>query len=108
AGTSRGADRMFSTGGPPLVRTGAAREIGTTTARLTGSVNPQGRRTTWDFEYGTTTRYGSKTPTSPAGSAFGEHAVTAPILGLHTTSLYHYRLLAQNDGGTTGGAHPPP
>ncbi len=104
AGTSRGADRMFSTGGPPLVRTGAAREIGTTTARLTGSVNPQGRRTTWYFEYGTTTRYGSKTPTSPAGSAFGEQAVTAPILGLHTTSLYHYRLVAKNDLGTTGGA----
>jgi hypothetical protein len=104
AGTSRGADRTFSTGGPPLVRTGAAREIGTTSARLTGSVNPQGRRTTWYFEYGATTGYGSKTPTSPAGSGFGDQAVTAPILELHTTSLYHYRLVAKNGLGTTRGA----
>jgi hypothetical protein len=67
-------------------------------------VNPQGRRTTWYFEYGTTTGYGSRTPTSPAGSAFGEQAVTAPILGLQPTSLYHYRLVAKNDKGTTRGA----
>ena len=104
AGTTRGTDRTFTTTGPPLVRTGAAREVGTTSARLTGSVNAQGRRTTWYFEYGTTTRYGSKTPTSPAGSAFGEQAVTAPILGLQPAVLYHYRLVARNDKGTTRGA----
>jgi hypothetical protein len=104
AGPSRGADRTFSTMGPPLVRTGRALEIGSTMARLTGSVNPQGRRTTWYFEYGTTTGYGSKTPTSTAGSGFGEQAVTAPILGLRTTELYHYRLVARNDVGTTRGA----
>jgi hypothetical protein len=104
AGTTRGADGTFSTTGAPLVRTGAAREVGPTAARLTGSVNPQGRRTTWYFEYGTTTRYGSRTPKSPAGSAFGEQAVTAPILGLQPTALYHYRLVATNDKGTTRGA----
>ena len=72
AGTSRGADRTFATTGPPVARTGATLEIGSTTARTTGSVNPLGRRTTWYFEYGTTTRYGSRTPSRNAGSGFGD------------------------------------
>ena len=104
AGTSRGADRTFSTAGPPLVRTGTALEIGPTTARLTGSLNPQGRRTTWYFEYGTTTRYGSRTPNRTAGSGFGDLTVTAPVSRLRTAALYHYRLVARNNVGTTRGA----
>ncbi|HEX2434707.1 MAG TPA: fibronectin type III domain-containing protein [Gaiellaceae bacterium] len=104
AGTSRGADRTFSTAGSPMVRTGSAVEIGPTTARLTGSVYPQGRRASWYFEYGTTTQYGSRTPTSTAGSGFGEQRVTAPVLGLRTAVTYHYRLVARNNVGTTRGA----
>jgi hypothetical protein len=104
AGTSRGADRTFSTAGPPGVRTGPTLEIGPTTARLTGSVNPQGRRTTWYFEYGRTTRYGSSTPGRNAGSGFREQTVTAPIARLRTAATYHYRLVARNDAGTARGA----
>jgi hypothetical protein len=104
AGTSRGADRTFATTGPPLVRTGAATEIGASTARPTGAVNPQGRRTTWYFEYGTTTRYGSRTPRRSAGSSFAEQAVSWPLSRLRTAVTYHYRLVARNDVGTTVGA----
>jgi hypothetical protein len=103
AGTSRGADRSFSTAGPPIVRTGTALEVGPTSARLTGSLNPQGRGTTWYFEYGTTTRYGSRTPTRNANSGFGDLTVTAPISRLRTAVLYHYRLVARNNVGTTRG-----
>jgi hypothetical protein len=104
AGTSRGSDRTFSTAGPPLVATGATLDIGPTSARPTGSVNPQGRRTTWYFEYGTTTRYGSRTAGRNAGSGFGERAVSVPISRLRTGTVYHYRLVATNDAGTTRGA----
>ncbi len=104
AGTSRGADRTFATTGPPVARTGATLEIGSTTARTTGSVNPLGRRTTWYFEYGTTTRYGSRTPSRNAGSGFGDQAVSWPLSRLRTAVTYHYRLVARNDVGTTLGA----
>ena len=104
AGTSRGADRTFATTGPPLVRTGAALDIGPSTARPTGNVNPQGRRTTWYFEYGTTTRYGSRTPSRNAGSGFNDQTVSWPISRLRTAVTYHYRLVARNGVGTTRGA----
>src|SRR4029453_19272517 len=104
AGMSRGAHRPSSAAGAPMVRPGSGVEIGPTTARLTGSVYPQGRRASWYFEYGMTTRYGSRTPTSTAGSGFGEQRVTAPVLGLRTAVTYHYRLVAKNNVGTTRGA----
>ena len=40
-----------------------------TSATLTGSVDPRGRSTSWYFEFGTTTGYGSKTPTASLGSS---------------------------------------
>jgi hypothetical protein len=104
SGTSLGADRTFGTAGLPLVRTGPALDIGSSTARPTGVVNPQGRRTTWYFEYGTTTRYGSKTAAKSAGSAFGDQNVSASIARLRAAATYHYRLVARNDAGTARGA----
>ncbi len=59
-----GADATFTTtGGPPLVTTGAASGVGATTATLNGTVDPQGLTTTTYFEYGSTTSYGSRTAT---------------------------------------------
>ena len=104
AGTSRGADRTFSTAGAPVVQTGTAVEIGPSSARPTGVVNPLGRRTTWSFEYGTTTRYGSRTPWRSAGSGFAAQTVSAPVSRLRVAVTYHYRLVARNDVGTTRGA----
>jgi hypothetical protein len=104
SGTNVGADRVFGTAGPPLVRTGTALDLGPTTARPTGVVNPHGRRTTWYFEYGTTTRYGSRTSSRSAGSSFGDQSVSAAITRLRTAATYHYRLVARNDAGTIRGA----
>lgn len=104
SGTSLGADRTFRTAGPPLVRTGPTLDVGSSTARPTGSVNPQGRRTTWYFEYGATTRYGSRTATTDAGSGFGNQSVSVAISRLRTATTYHYRLVARNDAGTSRGA----
>ncbi len=104
SGSSRGADRTFSTTARPVVRTGPAVEVGPSTARITGSVNPLGRSTTWYFEYGPTTRYGSRTPSRSAGSGFGDRAVSWPISRLRVAATYHYRLVARNGVGTTRGA----
>ena len=50
----------------PTASTSKADQISAESARLRGSVNPKGHPTTWYFEYGKTTSYGSKTTNSDA------------------------------------------
>ena len=104
AGTVFGRDRSFSTSAGPTVATGPATEIGATTANANGSVNPNGRSTSWWFEYGTTTRYGSRTPASPAGSGRGTVPVQVRLSSLPVASEIHYRLVAESSGGRVYGA----
>lgn len=86
---------------PPEASTGAPSGIGQSSVTLNGRVNPKGRHTHYQFEFGTSTAYGSSTPTSDAGSGFGEVAVTAALSGLTPNTTYHYRLVATNAKGTT-------
>ena len=104
SGTTVGGDRSFSTSLQPLVQTGAARDVGATTATLVGSANPRGRATTWWFEYGTTTRYGSQTARRSAGSGSAARSLTAAVTGLRPGTTYHYRLVATSDAGSSPGA----
>lgn len=104
AGTTHGSDGIFSTSSAPAVTTGAASSIGATSATLNGTVDPNGRNTSWYFEYGTSTSYGTKTPAHGAGSGSASVSVAAPIGGLKTGRKYHFRLVATNDAGTKRGA----
>jgi hypothetical protein len=104
AGTTLGADRTLTTAGPPAVVTGSPQSVSTTTVTLTGTVDPRGRSTNWDFEYGTTTSYGSKTPSQNAGSAFGAVSVGDGLAGLAPGTTYHYRLVASSSGGGAAGS----
>ena len=88
----------------PVVVTGVASEIGDTTATLNGTVNPSGSETTYQFEYGLTTSYGSTTTITSAGSGFTAVPVSAALTGLIPGTLYHFRLTATNSGGTANGA----
>ena len=103
AGTSRGADQTFSTITAPAAVTGAASSIGLTSAKLNGTVTPNGQATSWYFEYGTSTSYGTKTSAKSAGSGTGAVKVAASLTGLRRTTTYHYRLVATNASGTTVG-----
>jgi hypothetical protein len=103
AGTSRGADQTFSTVSAPSAVTGSASSIAPTSANLNGAVTPNGQATTWYFEYGTSTSYGSKTAAKSAGSGTGSVNVSASIAGLRRTTTYYYRLVATNASGTTVG-----
>jgi hypothetical protein len=87
----------------PGVRTGAAANVAQTTATLTGSVNPNERQTTYFFEFGTTTLYGSRTLDQDAGSGNAPRAVAIGIDGLAPFTRYHYRLVARNERGLTIG-----
>jgi hypothetical protein len=104
AGTSRGADRTFSTAGPPTVVTGPASSVTLNAGRLNGKVTPNGLATTWYFEYGTSTRYGSKTPTRSVGSGARPRNVSFGLTRLRVGTTYHFRLVARNSQGTTRGA----
>lgn len=89
----------------PTVTTGTASNVAQTTATLNGTVNPNGSATTCHFEYGLTTSYGTNTPndTSP-GAGTSAVPVSANISGLTASTLYHFRLVCSNSGGTTNGA----
>lgn len=91
---------------PPLVTTGRAVDIGTTTATLLGRVNPHGEQTTYYFEYGTTTAYGQRSPVGHddvAGNGRDPLAVHAYLKGLQPGTTYHFRLVAENATGVTEG-----
>jgi hypothetical protein len=103
AGTSRGGDAVFTTLVPPDVTTGAATSISASGATLNGTVDPNGRSTTYYFDYGTSTSYGTKTGSKSAGSATSAQAASAGISGLVAGRTYHFRIVATSDAGTTTG-----
>jgi hypothetical protein len=87
----------------PTVSTGGAARVTQTSATLTGKVNPNGARTTYFFQYGASTLYGSTTGPTDAGAGTGTKAAAADLTGLAPFTKYHYRLVAQNSKGTTVG-----
>jgi hypothetical protein len=102
-GTAAGNDQTFTTPGPPIVTTGGATGVSVNGATLNGTINPTGRATTFKFEYGTTTAYGSQV-TGDAGSGSLPVAVSAAVADLAPSTTYHYRLVATNADGTSTGA----
>jgi hypothetical protein len=87
----------------PVATTGGTANIAQQSARLTGSVDPNGASTTYQFQFGTTTAYGSVTPEGTV-TGDGKKTVTADISGLAPATTYHYRLIANNAKGLSKGA----
>jgi phosphodiesterase/alkaline phosphatase D-like protein len=102
AGTTAGQTRTFTTSAGPLVITGAAQLSGASVV-LAGTVDPVGRSTTWWFEIGPTTSYGTSTVVRSAGSGRGAIAVSETVAGLTPGAEYHARLVARSSAGTTRG-----
>jgi hypothetical protein len=88
---------------PPGVSTGGAANVAQQTAQLTGTVDPNGDTTGYQFQYGTTSAYGAVTPEATLAGD-GRKTVTADIGGLAPATTYHYRLIAHNSKGVTKGA----
>jgi hypothetical protein len=92
--------------GPPIATIEAATNITTSGATLNATVNPEGKETTYHFEYGTTTSYGTSIPVPDATLASQKEAehVSRAISGLPTEMTYHYRIVATNGNGVTDSA----
>ena len=104
-GTSNGNDMTFTTAAaPPIVVTNAATNIGTTTATLNGTVTAQNASTTVTFQWGLSPSFGNvatATPSPVTGNT--ATAVSANITGLTPNTLYYFRCVGVNAGGTTNG-----
>ena len=93
----------FAAQATPVATTGTANSITTGSAVVTGTVNPGGDATTYQFEYGTSTGYGLTTPAQSAGAGSSAVDVQATLSGLTDTTTYHYRLVATNAAGVSRG-----
>jgi hypothetical protein len=110
----------YCTNVPPTATTLPATKIKGTSAQLNGSAGPNvqgGDITQYFFQYGTTTNYGSQTPTGTIGSCPAGITPPSPYCNVPKTQLvsanisnltpctnYHFRLVATNPDGTFNGA----
>jgi hypothetical protein len=88
----------------PTASTGSAKNITATTATLTGTVDPNHNATSFHFEYGKTTSYGSRTPDGPTDPTKRSQAVSQNVTGLAPSTTYHFRIVATSTGNTVLGA----
>jgi hypothetical protein len=93
-----------SHGSPPSVVTRPATNVGPRSAVLQGTVDPNGRSTTYSFQYGTTTAYGKLTAFTSAGGGKSAAPVSYALTGLTPSTTYHVRLGAGNSDGMAYGA----
>ena len=84
---------------PPSVTTETPEDVSPHAATLRGTVNSQGRTTTYHFEYGTTTSYGQTTPNQTIPPDGIIHLVGAGVSALSARTTYHYRIVASNSVG---------
>jgi subtilisin family serine protease len=90
----------------PTVTTDPVSEVGPTSAKLNGSVIPNGLDTHYHFEYGTTTSYGKTIPAPPGfdlGSGTTYNYTWNNVTDLEPGTTYHYRDVASNPSGTSYG-----
>ncbi len=89
---------------PDTPVTGAATAVTTSSATLSGSVNPEGAGVAVSFQFGTTTAYGQSTAAQKLGPDNAVDGFTAALAGLPPATLIHYRAVAISDFGTFAGA----
>ncbi len=100
---SVGGDAALAPTDKPTVNTGAALAVGTQSATLLGSVNPNQGTTVVQFEFGTSTSYGRKTKIQGVGNSSTLADVALLADGMLPGTEIHYRLIASNSLGTSTG-----
>jgi hypothetical protein len=80
-----------------------ASNVSTHAATFNASLDPDGKETTYYFQYGLTTDYGLETAVEDAGSGSGTTSIATPVTSLPSGHTFHYRVVATNEDGTTIG-----
>ncbi len=111
-GKSPGGPEGFRTAGPPVIKGGEVSEITTETAKISGEVNPATLDTSFWVDYVSAAEfdeaeYNSATsvpvPPQDIGSANGFVEVSQLLKELVPGTTYRFRLVAENEAGTTLG-----
>jgi hypothetical protein len=74
---------------------------------LNAQIVPNGGSTTYQFEYGETSSYGTSIPALAGNIGSGNETVAVPAAeppALKNSTIYHYRVVATNQYGTTDGS----
>jgi phosphodiesterase/alkaline phosphatase D-like protein len=104
-GSTLGPDETFTTPAAalPIVVSGVSGEVSQNAASISGTVDPQGVPTSYEWDLGTDTTYGTRI-SGEAGSSSEPQTLTLSLQGLAAGTTYHYRLVARNTYGTVYGA----
>jgi hypothetical protein len=105
SGSSQGRDSTLLTPTVPSIDGASVKDLSASSGDLTAQINPNGGDTTYRFEYGTSTAYGTSVPVPDGDIAagHGDQTVTVHLAGLQANTVYHYRVVAQNAVGVTTG-----
>ena len=87
----------------PVAITHRATGVKSKSASVHGSVNPEGLKTTYYFQYGTTAKYGQKSAKGSLSASLKASGVSAMLTGLRPATTYHFRVVATNASGTAEG-----
>ncbi len=110
-GSQVGSPESFTTPpAAPAINSASVSGVGRVGATLDATINPENQETKYTFEY-SEKENGSgvleapivKVPSAPGtiATAFEEHVVEAPTGVLKPATTYYYRVVAENESGTT-------
>jgi phosphatidylinositol-3-phosphatase len=88
---------------PPVAATEPATDITAVGALLHGTAQDRGATTSCSFEYGTSSAYGTTTPSQIVAAGTGSQNLSASLGNLQPGTEYSYRLKCANSGGTAVG-----
>ena len=115
-GPSFGADREFRAESKPAIDEVKSLEIKSDGGTVSARLDIRGAQTKWHFEWGTDSSYGHSAPLTdvklPADCNINEQPYYCPpeidietvqtaLTGLAPNTVYHWRLVATNEAGTT-------
>ncbi len=102
-GTTYGPDRTFRTAATPDIAGVRTTEVTGTSAVLRARINPDGYETKYNFVYGPSTEYGNSAPAdlTDIGNGVEPVDVEQKVESLSYGVTYHFRVVAENQWGTT-------
>ena len=102
--TVYGADKIFTTLAEPTIAANSSVYGSASATEVSASVTPNGVSTSVYFQYGTTTSYGTVTPTQSAGAGAAAVTVFGLFSGLTPGATYHYQVVTTSAAGTFYGS----